>query len=95
MILFLNALNEDESELQDKDSIELNRLLKKKITETQNFNEWPSIKIMRFFYESFKQEEKYYKVSPGKDAECWEECLNGGFISVGWNEMGDLGQYTD
>jgi Protein NO VEIN, C-terminal len=33
------------------------------------------------------------KIAPGEDARYWEQCLNGDFICVGWDEMGDLSQY--
>jgi len=32
----------------------------------------------------------YYKIAPGADARNWEACREGGFISMGWDEMGDL-----
>jgi len=33
---------------------------------------------------------RYWKISPGADAELWKECLAGGYISIGWNVLGDL-----
>lgn len=33
------------------------------------------------------------KVAPGEGGKYWEECLAGGFICVGWDEVGDLRQY--
>lgn len=35
-----------------------------------------------------------WKIAPGPGAEFWDECLAGGFIVVGWNELGDLSQYV-
>jgi len=34
--------------------------------------------------------EKYWKVAPGENAWQWEECLQGGFIAIGWDELGDV-----
>lgn len=33
---------------------------------------------------------QYWKIAPGQNAKYWDDCLTGGFISVGWNELGDL-----
>lgn len=35
------------------------------------------------------------KIAPGANASYWEDCLAGGFICVGWDEVGDLRQYSD
>lgn len=35
-------------------------------------------------------EPKYWKVSPGEDAKFWDASRDGGYISIGWNELGDL-----
>lgn len=32
----------------------------------------------------------YWKISPGKKGANWSECLNGGYISIGFYELGDL-----
>jgi 5-methylcytosine-specific restriction enzyme B len=32
----------------------------------------------------------YWKVSPGEGARLWEQCREGGYIAVGWDELGDL-----
>lgn len=36
---------------------------------------------------------RYFKVAPGEGGEFWEECLEGDFICVGWDDVGDLRQY--
>lgn len=33
---------------------------------------------------------RYWKIAPGENAWQWEECLNGGFIAIGWEELGDI-----
>lgn len=33
---------------------------------------------------------QYWKIAPGEGAKYWEDCLLGGYISIGWNELGDL-----
>ena len=32
----------------------------------------------------------YWKVSPGENGRLWDECREGGYIAIGWNELGDL-----
>ncbi|MBD2183391.1 AAA family ATPase [Planktothrix sp. FACHB-1355] len=39
-------------------------------------------------YSSFRT--RYWKIAPGENAWQWEECLNGGFIAIGWEELGDI-----
>lgn len=35
------------------------------------------------------------KVAPGAEAKYWDECLNGGFITLGWDELGDLTRFEE
>jgi AAA domain (dynein-related subfamily) len=36
----------------------------------------------------------YWKISPGENASYWPACRDGGFIAVGWGELGDLSKMT-
>lgn len=38
------------------------------------------------------QRTRYWKVAPGSGARFWESCLDNGYISVGWDELGDLSE---
>lgn len=33
---------------------------------------------------------QYWKVAPGESAKFWDPCVEGSFISMGWNDLGDL-----
>ena len=33
---------------------------------------------------------RYWKISPGEEAWNWDACRDGGFIAIGWDELGDL-----
>ncbi|MBB3086557.1 AAA family ATPase [Geodermatophilus sabuli] len=33
------------------------------------------------------------KIAPGERGTYWQECLDGGYICVGWDDVGDLAQY--
>lgn len=35
---------------------------------------------------------RYWKISPGEGAWQWRDCVRGGFIAIGWDELGDLRQ---
>lgn len=35
---------------------------------------------------------RYWKIAPGENAWNWEACRDGGFIALGWDEMGDLSE---
>ena len=36
----------------------------------------------------------YWLYSPGENAKYWEECYENGIMTIGWDEIGDLKQYT-
>ncbi|MZP30661.1 EVE domain-containing protein [Heliobacterium undosum] len=107
---FLEELDVPASEWQGKDSAICNLRLKQAFDEMA-WEGWadPGVRriwqsasataiaaaIKDFLYTHFTREEKYFKVAPGEGAALWPECLAGGYISIGWNEMGDLRQYPD
>lgn len=37
-----------------------------------------------------EQGRRHWKIAPGEGAWQWEECRSGGFIGLGWEELGDL-----
>jgi 5-methylcytosine-specific restriction enzyme B len=37
---------------------------------------------------------RYWKISPGENADQWEAWRDGGFIAIGWNRLGDLTSVT-
>lgn len=42
-----------------------------------------------------KPGKRVVKIAPGHGAEFWADCLEGGYICVGWDEVGDLLEYDD
>jgi 5-methylcytosine-specific restriction protein B len=36
---------------------------------------------------------RVFKIAPGEQARHWADCLEGGYICVGWDEVGDLSQF--
>jgi 5-methylcytosine-specific restriction protein B len=39
-----------------------------------------------------KEAIRWLKIAPGRGAMAWQECLDQGYICVGWDEVGDLGE---
>lgn len=92
---FLIELQVDEIELKGKDTIELNMLLKENLYQDKQMETVDPMMTMYFLYNRFVKEDVLLKISPGKDAVNWNQCYEGGYISVGWNEVGDLTEYND
>jgi len=40
------------------------------------------------------QQPKYWKIAPGENAWKWEECYEGGYIAIGWDELGDVSKLS-
>lgn len=36
---------------------------------------------------------RVFKIAPGEQARYWDDCLQGGYVCVGWDEVGDLSQF--
>ena len=51
---------------------------------------------MQFLYRCFDPRTHHrtiWKIAPGERGRLWDECRDSGEIRVGWDEVGDLGQY--
>ncbi|MDZ7816550.1 MAG: AAA family ATPase [Planctomycetota bacterium] len=48
------------------------------------------IDVQSFLWLATDRVPDYYKVAPGEGASNWLECLDGGYISIGWSQMGDI-----
>ncbi|MFF2937058.1 hypothetical protein [Streptomyces mirabilis] len=51
---------------------------------------------MRFLYRDFDprpRQRTIWKIAPHERGRLWDECRDGGFVCVGWDELGDLSQY--
>lgn len=75
----------------------LNRQLGEIVRQDPVLREWNPIEVMRFLYATADPREKkrtVWKIAPGRDAKYWDDCVRGEYICVGWDDVGDLGQYT-
>jgi 5-methylcytosine-specific restriction protein B len=75
--------------------LQLNRAVLGAVRATPGLESLPTLQIQYFLYRYFdpRQTAKLVKVAPGHDAELWPECLNGGFICIGWDDIGDLSTF--
>ena len=72
-----------------------NRNLMRLVRARTEFDGWSPHEVMRFLYEHFDpREHVMHKIAPGEGGRMWRDCLDNGWICVGWDEVGDLSQYT-
>lgn len=57
--------------------------------------EWSSLGFANFLYEQFSPTVQFWKIAPGERAKYWNQCRDGGYICIGWDELGDLNGYSD
>ena len=62
---------------------------------TSLFTGWTNDKFVSFLYDRFPDDLHFWKIAPGEQARLWTECVEGGFICIGWGEIGDMRTYTD
>lgn len=71
-----------------------NRQLREIVRTREEFEGWTGQEVMRFLYKHFNPRQRaIWKIAPGERGRLWDECRDGEFICVGWDELGDLGQY--
>ncbi len=73
-----------------------NRRLLELVRSRPEFDGWSRQEVMRFLYAEFNPralERTVWKIAPGERGRLWDECRDAGVIRVGWDDIGDLGQY--
>jgi 5-methylcytosine-specific restriction protein B len=70
--------------------------LKELIDTDARFAGWDDLEVMNFLYwwDDPRQSTTVVKIAPGRDALYWKECLEGGYMCVGWDDVGDLTAFT-
>lgn len=77
-------------------SWQANRDLLALVRARPEFDGWHPLEVMRFLYGEFSPQPRrrdIWKIAPGQNARLWEECRERQHIRVGWDEVGDLGDY--
>ncbi|MCF1510501.1 AAA family ATPase [Streptomyces glomeratus] len=73
-----------------------NRRLLELVRSRAEFEGWTAQEVMHFLYEQFDPRPHHrtiWKIAPGERGRLWDECREGGFVCVGWDELGDLALY--
>ncbi|MEU9730138.1 AAA family ATPase [Streptomyces sp. NPDC048002] len=73
-----------------------NRRLLELVRTRPEFEGWSRRQVMRFLYDNFNprtQQRSIWKIAPGERGRLWDECRDREEIRVGWDQLGDLGQF--
>ncbi|MEU5462860.1 McrB family protein [Streptomyces althioticus] len=71
--------------------------LKEIIDADARFRGWPYDLVVLFLYwwSHPVRTQQTVKVAPGGDGSVWDECREGGYVAVGWDDVADLRSYAD
>jgi 5-methylcytosine-specific restriction protein B len=78
------------------DAFAAHERLKQIVDGDGRFSGWHPYEIGTFLYEWADPRPPtttILKVAPGENAKYWDDCLTGGYICIGWEEVGDLTEY--
>ncbi len=98
LIEFLKLLNYPQAQsLQSLTITRLNRTLLELIRSDDRFKDLSNWQVMEFLYTYFNpnRAERIVKIAPGANGKYWEDCRKGGYICVGWDEIGDLSEFRN
>ena len=91
---FLRILGRPEAEDQSLGAVQLNRSLLGALRQREELADWDTKELERLLYDNFDPSPpRMFKIAPGHDAKYWDDCLSGGYICVGWDDVGDLRDY--
>ena len=92
---FLRLLERPDEEASGYAVVETNRNLLAALRNVPEFADWKTKELERFLYwwSDPRDAHRVVKIAPGRNASQWDECLRGGYICVGWDEVGDLTQF--
>jgi 5-methylcytosine-specific restriction enzyme B len=92
---FLGMLERPAAKDAAWDVVRLNRALLAACRERLPIDGWRTNEIERFLYSwaDPRTQARIVKVAPGERGRLWDECLAGGYVCVGWDDLGDLLQY--
>ena len=75
--------------------VRLNRRLLEVIRSMPVFDGWSHWDIMTFLYgwADPRESRRIVKITPGHDANFWDDCRQHGYMCVGWEKVGDLNEF--
>ena len=92
---FLALLGQADNETRSSEAVKLNLRLLAVLRARQELTDWSTLEMMKFLYAwaDPREQRRITKIAPGESGEWWHECLQAGYICVGWDELGDLRRY--
>lgn len=93
----LTKLGAYRHEMRYWDPILLNRELLRVLRSSPELDAWTTNELEKILYSwsDPKESGRVVKISPGEGAKYWEDCLQNGYICVGWDEAGELTAYDN
>jgi 5-methylcytosine-specific restriction protein B len=94
---FLSLLGRPEAKESGYRTVHLNRALLDALRAIPALSNMSTAALGFFLYAWSDPREacRVVKIAPGENAVFWDDCLRGGFICVGWDDVGDLREYED
>lgn len=94
---FLKLLERPEGDEKTYDVFRFNRVLLHALRERPGFEGWTTKEMERFLYywADPRETRRIVKIAPGANAKYWQDCLDGSYICVGWDESGDLSDFAN
>jgi 5-methylcytosine-specific restriction protein B len=92
---FLQLVRPSDSDTSGYAVVRLNRSLLAALRATPGLADWKPKELERFLYgwADPKKTRRIVKIAPGENAQYWDDCRKGGYICVGWGNVGDLNDY--
>ena len=92
---FLYLLGAPEAKGNLYQVMQLNRELLDILKNIKEIKDFSTLQLSRLLYSwsDPKESRKIVKIAPGEEARMWTDCLNGGYICLGWDEVGDLRKF--
>ncbi len=92
---FLGLLGRAEARNRKLGVVRLNRALLSALRETPRLKDWETKEFEMLLYGGVggPHPPRVVKIAPGEEARFWDDCLAGGYICVGYDEIGDLREF--
>jgi 5-methylcytosine-specific restriction protein B len=73
--------------------VQMNQALLRFKQSRRDLHDWSNLRFAKFLYAHFEPGRQYWKIAPGEKARYWQDCVDGGYICIGWDAVGDMEQY--
>ena len=92
---FLRLLDRPAEEVDAVSVVALNRFLLAALRSQPALDGWNTEELQRLLYSwrDPRETRRVLKIAPGENARFWDECLQHGYICVGWDDVGDLTEF--